>query len=67
MYDQSIMVVQSDNGGLITEMGGGNNYPLRGEKKYIYEGGTRVHGFIHSPLIPKTGRQQWYQNMFHIR
>ena len=66
LYDQTILIVQSDNGGLITEMGGGNNYPLRGEKKYIYEGGTRVHGFIHSPLIPKTKTQQWYNNMFHI-
>jgi len=66
LYDQTIMVVQSDNGGLITEMGGGNNYPLRGEKKYVYEGGVRVHGFIHSPLIPNQNRHSWYGNMFHI-
>ena len=29
------------------------NFPLKGYKNTIYEGGTKVPGFIHSPLLEK--------------
>ena len=32
-------------------MAGGNNYPLRGNKATIWEGGTRSAAFIHGPKI----------------
>ena len=66
MYEKTMMVVLSDNGGLVSDMGGGSNYPLRGEKKYLYEGGVRVHGFIHSPMIRASMRGRTYPHMFHM-
>lgn len=33
----------------------GNNYPLRGGKFTVYEGGTRVVSFVHGAGLQKTG------------
>jgi arylsulfatase A-like enzyme len=49
MYKNSIIVMASDNGG--SPIDGGNNWPLRGAKKTMFEGGHRVPSFIHSPLL----------------
>jgi arylsulfatase A-like enzyme len=66
MYDFSMMIVCSDNGGLISSRGGGSNWPLRGEKKYLWEGGVRVQGFLHSPMLNSKRRGVTYEHMFHM-
>lgn len=38
--ENSIIAVASDNGGCVVD--GGTNYPLRGGKQSMFEGGTRV-------------------------
>ena len=53
MYDNSVVVFVSDNGGMLT--GGGNGFPLRGSKGTLWEGGTRTPAFVLSPLLKKTG------------
>ena len=42
----------SQNGG---EPGGSSNYPLRGSKISIWEGGVRVPGFAYSKKMTKSG------------
>ncbi|CAL4088940.1 unnamed protein product, partial [Meganyctiphanes norvegica] len=42
----------------------GCNIPLKGFKHSIWEGGTRVPAFIHSPLLKNTPRI--YDGLFHI-
>lgn len=39
----------------------GNNYPLRGAKFTVYEGGTRVVSFVQGAGLQKTGEayERW--------
>ncbi|XP_068235613.1 arylsulfatase B-like [Palaemon carinicauda] len=62
LYRNSIILFTTDNGGNI--QAGGNNFPLRGCKGGLYEGGTKGVAFIHSPLLPKSGFK--YNGMMHM-
>ena len=66
-YDNSVIVFISDNGArFISTVEGADkpNYPLKGFKNTIYEGGARVPGFVHSPLLEQPGRR--YQGLLHM-
>ncbi|KAL8613938.1 hypothetical protein ACOMHN_023174 [Nucella lapillus] len=52
LRDNTILVFLSDNGGP-TE-GGSFNYPLRGKKATLWEGGTRVFSLLSSPLLSRS-------------
>lgn len=58
MLHNSIILFLSDNGaptiGLYPNWG--SNYPFRGIKETLWEGGTRGAAFIWSPLITQTPR-----------
>merc|ERR1719474_131489 len=56
LYNDTIIVFTSDNGAAISH-GGGSNYPLRGTKGTLFEGGTRAVTFVHAPpeLLEKRG------------
>ncbi|XP_068717714.1 arylsulfatase B-like isoform X2 [Montipora capricornis] len=58
LYDNSVIVFSTDNGGPAAgfDMNWACNFPLRGVKRTLWEGGVRGAGFIHSPLLSSKGR-----------
>jgi len=63
MLDDTIIIFSSDNGGWSDEYGyaGGSNLPLRGSKVDLFEGGTRVPGFVWN-----SGRKGITADFLHI-
>ncbi|XP_042144958.1 arylsulfatase B-like [Ixodes scapularis] len=57
MLGNTIIVLSSDNGGLPigAHSNRGFNFPLRGGKGTLWEGGCRATGFIWSPLLKRKG------------
>mmetsp|Transcript_50150 Transcript_50150/g.167562 ORF Transcript_50150/g.167562 Transcript_50150/m.167562 type:complete len:529 (-) Transcript_50150:176-1762(-) len=55
MWDESLVLFSSDNGGPTNGNEGtwSSNFPLRGGKNTLWEGGTRVVGAVRGPGIPR--------------
>jgi len=63
MYNNSVILVSSDNGG--EPKNGGYNWPYRGHKAGLWEGGVKAVGFLHSPLLfGAAGRA--YTGLLHV-
>ena len=76
-YSNSITIFSSDNGAPANPAGAlhkegeapgyiARNFPFRGSKAHVWEGGTRVPGFVHSPLLPATVRGTVSNALFHV-
>uniref|UniRef100_A0A7S4DCM7 Sulfatase N-terminal domain-containing protein n=1 Tax=Heterosigma akashiwo TaxID=2829 RepID=A0A7S4DCM7_HETAK len=63
MYDNTIIVVASDNGAC--SQARGSNYPLRGQKNSMFEGGVRVNAFVTGGYLPESSRGRSLDCMFH--
>ncbi|KAL5011997.1 hypothetical protein ScPMuIL_010548 [Solemya velum] len=54
IWDDTLLIFTTDNGGQI--LSGGNNWPLRGWKASLWEGGVRAVGFAHGNMLQKKKR-----------
>lgn len=64
MLDSTFFVVASDNGGCPSD--GSNNYPLRGGKFDLYQGGVHVPAFVYSKLLPDAVTGHIHSGLFHV-
>lgn len=66
MWENTLLVFTTDNGGPIYEPGAANNYPLRGGKYSDFEGGVRTNTFISGGYVPEASRGQIHNNVVSI-
>ncbi|XP_013392220.1 arylsulfatase J-like isoform X1 [Lingula anatina] len=76
MLNNSVIVFSTDNGGPAAGFNANHasNWPLRGVKTTLWEGGVRGAGFIWSPLIKNSARKlpdlmhicDWLPTLYHI-
>ena len=71
-YQNTVIIFSSDNGAPPLDgldhgtPWSARNYPFRGHKTEIWEGGTRVAGFVHSPLLPEAVRGTQNHEHYHV-
>ena len=59
MWSNTLLIYTSDNGGPAGQLASGhsgNNFPLRGGKTNLFEGGVRVAAFISGGILPAAVR-----------
>lgn len=73
MWDDTVVVFTTDNGGPtdVCAVQGSSNYPKRGGKCTLYQGGTTGDGFITGPALSTkwkvpAGKNRTYPHLFHV-
>ncbi|XP_078000474.1 arylsulfatase I-like [Glandiceps talaboti] len=63
LWENTVLIFSTDNGG-VTWLG--TNWPLRGGKTSLYEGGIRAVGFVNSPLLGDHVRGTATKELIHM-
>lgn len=61
LMENTLLIIASDNGGCPSR--GGSNYPFRGFKHTLFEGGVRVPAVVYSKseaIIPLKVHKKYY-------
>ena len=66
MFEDTLIVFLSDNGGGVHLRGSGNNYPLKSGKYADWEGGVRTNAFISGGVVPAENRGSSFSGVIHI-
>ena len=66
MWEDTLIVVSSDNGGPEYFDAGGNNFPLKGGKLTDWQGGIRVNAFVSGGYLPEKMRGKKTEAYIHI-
>eukprot|EP00931_Biecheleriopsis_adriatica_P077520 TRINITY_DN51070_c0_g1_i1.p1 TRINITY_DN51070_c0_g1~~TRINITY_DN51070_c0_g1_i1.p1 ORF type:complete len:701 (-),score=165.81 TRINITY_DN51070_c0_g1_i1:69-2171(-) len=66
MWNDTLVVFTTDNGGPIYEPGAANNYPLRGGKYSDFEGGVRTATWMSGGFIPQESRGRIHNGVVSI-
>jgi arylsulfatase B/arylsulfatase I/J len=64
ILDDTLIVLSADNGGIPAD--GGNNYPLRGNKATVFEGGVRGLGFVSGAGLAQEVRGTVSHGLMHV-
>lgn len=69
MWEDTLVIVTTDNGGptAVCAVQGSSNYPLRGGKCTVWQGGTTGDALLSGPALARLGIEpSVYTNLFHV-
>lgn len=77
LWENTIVLVMSDNGGMVNyahtdddnpqfPASAGSNYPLRGSKTTMFDGGVRSTAFVSGGFVPTSARGTRYTGLAHV-
>ena len=67
MWENTLVIFSSDNGGPVDlAENAANNWPLRGGKYSVFEGGIRAIAFVSGGLVPEKLRGSTNDGIVHI-